>query len=130
MAVKKRLYQSKDDIMIAGVCAGIAEYLDVDPTIIRLLWVLLTIGGFGAGILIYIAMAIIVPEDPDGKKQIKKPPSPKQKHDCARFFGLLLVAAGIYLLLVELGMFVVDFSKLLPVILILLGAAFVYRSYS
>ena len=47
--------------MICGVCAGIAEYLGMDPTVIRLLWVLLTFFG-GSGIIAYIIAAIIIPE--------------------------------------------------------------------
>jgi phage shock protein C len=61
--VKKRLYRSKKERMIAGVCGGIAEYFDMDPTLIRLLWVLITIfTGFAAGVLAYIIAWIIVPE--------------------------------------------------------------------
>lgn len=47
--------------MLCGVCAGIAEYFNLDPTIIRLLWVVLTFFG-GSGILAYIIAAIIIPE--------------------------------------------------------------------
>ena len=68
MVVTKRLYRSTDDVMISGVCGGIAEYFDVDPTIVRLLWVFLTIGSMGIGLIMYIAMAIIVPETPKKKK--------------------------------------------------------------
>ena len=57
-----KLVRSKDDRMIAGVAAGLANYFGMDPTIIRILWVLLTLAG-GAGILIYILMAIFVPEE-------------------------------------------------------------------
>ena len=61
--VKKRLYRSKKERMIAGVCGGIAEYFDVDPTAIRLLWVLVTIfTGVLPGCLAYLLAWIIVPE--------------------------------------------------------------------
>lgn len=56
----KRLYRSQQQKMIAGVCGGIAEYFDVDPTIVRLGWVLLGFAG-GSGILAYIIAWIIVP---------------------------------------------------------------------
>lgn len=61
---KKRLYRSKKQRMIAGVCGGIAEYLDdTDPTIIRLIWVLLTIlTGFAAGIIGYLIAWLVIPE--------------------------------------------------------------------
>ncbi len=60
----KRLYRSKDDIILGGVCRGIAEYLKVDPTVIRLIWVLLTLVSLGAGILGYLICWVIIPEEP------------------------------------------------------------------
>lgn len=57
----KKLYRSKKNRIIAGVCGGIGEYLDVDPTLIRLLWVLLFRQGIGiAG---YIIAWVIIPEE-------------------------------------------------------------------
>lgn len=58
---KKRLYRSRNNRMIAGVCGGIAEYFDIDPTLVRLGWVLFTLAG-GAGILVYFIAWIIIPE--------------------------------------------------------------------
>lgn len=63
MATQKRLYRSTRDRMFAGVCGGIAEYLDVDPTLVRLVFVALTLMG-GPGLIIYIVLMLIVPEDP------------------------------------------------------------------
>lgn len=59
--MKKRLYRTEDDVKICGVCAGIAEYFDVDPTLIRLAWVLFCFMG-GSGILAYFIAAIIMPK--------------------------------------------------------------------
>lgn len=59
----KRLYRSRRDRMIGGVCGGLAEYLDTDPTIIRLALALSILLG-GAGILAYLIMWIIIPEEP------------------------------------------------------------------
>lgn len=59
----KRLYRSKRDIMICGVCGGIAEYFDIDPTIVRLIAVVL-IFGWGSGLLAYLVGAIIIPKNP------------------------------------------------------------------
>jgi len=50
--------------MIAGICAGLGEYLDLDPTILRLVFVLLAFGG-GSGVLIYIIMWLIIPIKPE-----------------------------------------------------------------
>lgn len=57
----KKLYKSEKNRMFCGVCGGIAEYLKVDPSIIRVLWVLFACLG-GSGILAYIIIAIILPD--------------------------------------------------------------------
>ena len=57
----KRLRKSAVDRKIAGVCGGIGEYLNVDPTVIRLLWVLFSLAG-GAGLLAYVIAIFIIPE--------------------------------------------------------------------
>ena len=62
----KRLYRSKSDVMIAGVCSGLASYLNVDVTIIRLVFVLLLFT-FAGGLWIYLAMWIIVPVEPSAQ---------------------------------------------------------------
>ena len=59
----KKLYKSRDNRMISGVCAGIAEYFIMFPTIIRLAWVLFSPLG-GSGVLGYIIAAIVIPEYP------------------------------------------------------------------
>jgi phage shock protein C len=59
----KRLYRSDEDKKIAGVCGGLGEYFDIDPTIIRLLWVSIVLA-FGSGIIAYILAWIIVPKRP------------------------------------------------------------------
>ena len=57
----KRLVKSANR-MICGVCGGIGEYLNIDPTVIRLIWVVLTIASFGTGVIAYIIAALIMPE--------------------------------------------------------------------
>lgn len=56
----KKLYRTESDKMLCGVCGGIAEYFNLDPSLIRILWVIFTLCG-GAGILAYIIAAIILP---------------------------------------------------------------------
>ena len=60
---QKRLYRSRDSRMICGVCGGLAEYLNVDPTLVRLATVLIACIA-GSGILAYIIAAIIIPDQP------------------------------------------------------------------
>ena len=58
----KKLYKSNNR-MLCGVCAGVAEYLGIDPTIVRLVWAALALTG--SGILLYIIAALVLPENPD-----------------------------------------------------------------
>ncbi|MEK6570990.1 MAG: PspC domain-containing protein, partial [Bacteroidota bacterium] len=60
----RRLYKSRHHRMIDGVCGGFAEYFNTDPTIVRILWVLLTIWSFGAGVVLYLACMFIIPVNP------------------------------------------------------------------
>lgn len=62
--MKKKLYKSNNDKKIAGVCGGIAEYLNIDSTIIRLLWIFLSFA-YGSGIIIYIICALVLPNEPE-----------------------------------------------------------------
>jgi phage shock protein PspC (stress-responsive transcriptional regulator) len=60
---KKRLTRSLNDRVIGGVCGGLGQYLGMDPTIVRLLFVLLALCG-GHGVLIYLIMLLVVPSEP------------------------------------------------------------------
>ena len=60
----KKLYRSTSNRMIAGVCAGVAEYLNIDPTVVRVIWAIASIFAF-VGVVAYIACALIIPEKPD-----------------------------------------------------------------
>ena len=60
----KRLYRSRRERMIAGVCGGIGEYFNVDPTLIRLGWVILSVMSGGLGLFGYLVAWVIIPERP------------------------------------------------------------------
>lgn len=64
MDLNRKLYRSNKDKMICGVCGGLGEYLNVDPTLIRLVWVLLTCWA-GMSIIAYLISAIIIPVEPE-----------------------------------------------------------------
>jgi phage shock protein C len=64
--MKTRLYRSSTDRMIAGVCGGLGAYLEIDPVLVRLFFVLLTLGG-GSGVLIYLVLWIVIPCDEQGE---------------------------------------------------------------
>ena len=63
MSFDKKLYKSKSNKVLAGVCGGIGEYFGVDATWIRLAWVVLSLSG-GAGLIAYIIAALIIPDEP------------------------------------------------------------------
>ena len=58
----KKLYRNTSNKMVAGVCSGLAEYINIDPTVVRLIWALISLSG--AGIVAYLIAAIIIPEKP------------------------------------------------------------------
>tara|TARA_Y100000310_G_C20646620_1_gene797013 strand:- start:344 stop:817 length:474 start_codon:yes stop_codon:yes gene_type:complete len=58
----KKLLRSKRNRLLGGVCAGIGKYLDIDPTVVRLVWVLLSLASLGTGLLVYLIAWILIPE--------------------------------------------------------------------
>ena len=84
--MKKRLYRSKTDRKLAGVCGGVAEYFNIDPTIVRVIWAILAFF-YGTSILLYLIMAFVVPEKPDGQSdvidvesEVREPREKKEKY--------------------------------------------------
>jgi phage shock protein C len=72
--VNRRLYRSQTDSVIGGVAGGVAEYLDVDPAIVRVLWALLAIITGGVFLILYIVMWIVVPYGPEvGQRPMGEP---------------------------------------------------------
>lgn len=59
----KKLTRSTGNRMLCGVCGGIGEYLNVDPTLVRLIWALCSLGSLGMGVILYIVAAIVIPEN-------------------------------------------------------------------
>jgi phage shock protein C len=62
-----RLHRSRDDRMLAGVAGGLADYWDADPSLIRIIWALLVIPTGGVALVVYVVMAIVVPEEGDAR---------------------------------------------------------------
>jgi len=131
---QKRLYKSRRNRYIDGVCGGIAEYFEVDPTIVRLLWILITLLG-GSGVILYIVAMIVMPVNPEHLIMQFPTPSggtPSASADRRRFFGILLMLIGAFVLMMNLGWFAEiswwSFARtvMLPICLILVGGLFVY----
>lgn len=98
---EKRLYRSQSHKMIAGVCGGVAEYLNVDPTVVRIAWILLSVLPFIPGIILYIIAWIVIPKHPSETSA----GSPGSSVSSTAFFGFFFIAAGIVLLLGNLNFF-------------------------
>ena len=60
--MEKKLYRNSQNKMLAGVCSGLAEYINIDPTIVRVIWAL--VGLSGTGIIAYLICALIIPDKP------------------------------------------------------------------
>jgi len=145
MTDSKGLYRSRRNSIIGGVAGGIAEALDIDPVIIRVIFVLLVFAG-GSGGLLYLILWIVLPLDPEydrnfknsqtmnnsfNEDPLKKEPDPwsKPKNDGTLIAGLILIALGIIFLIIR---FVprIDFGDLWPVILLVAGIALIWSSFS
>ena len=62
--MEKKLYRSRSDKKIAGVCGGLANYINIDVTVIRVIWAIIGVCG-GAGLLAYLVCALVIPEEPE-----------------------------------------------------------------
>ena len=119
----KRLYKSRQDRIIGGVCAGVAEYFGIDPTIVRVLWALSIFLG-GIGILLYLIAVVIMPVNPEHG------PEPSVRMDARKFWGLVFIVAGTIFLLDNLDFPVFrwyhwwehgSWNIAMPILLIVLG---------
>ena len=90
----RHLYRSVSDRYIAGVCGGFAEYFNIDPNLVRIVWAILALMG-GIGVVAYIAAWIIVPENPEPAAVVEKKATPKNAGMVA---GIILIALGLALL--------------------------------
>jgi phage shock protein PspC (stress-responsive transcriptional regulator) len=63
MTNPKRLYRSRTDRKIAGICGGMGQYFGVDPVIFRIIWLLLLLG-MGAGLVVYLVLWLVIPNEP------------------------------------------------------------------
>ena len=120
----KRLYKSRKNKALCGVCGGLGEYLGVDPVLVRILWVLFALGG-GSGILAYLIACLIIPSNPSEG-------SPGNSPSRRAWWGLILVALGFFLLLVNfkllsLWLWGLSWKLVWPLFLILLGVAIILR---
>jgi phage shock protein C len=87
----KRLYRSRQHRIIAGVCGGVADYFNLDPVIVRILWIIFTLAG-GGGLLTYIAALFIMENNPHEEPPDKEAPQPSNQR---AFWGVVLIVVGL-----------------------------------
>jgi phage shock protein C len=135
--MRERLYRSRQDRMIFGVAGGMAEWMDLDPPIVRLVWALLFLAG-GVGLVLYIVAAIVIPEAPlrvagvvqgepaaSGQAPAAQPAARRGSGNSGVLFGLILVIAGAWFLI---DRYVENLDKgwFIPGLLIVIGIALVF----
>ena len=151
---RKRLFRSTTDKKIGGVCGGLAEYFDIDPLLVRLLFIILVIVA-GGGVLLYLILWIITPEKPAFIDQTQNPPKmevPKENQEASKdsyttqpkeapekhesrerrhrgslIGALVLITLGVLFLADE---FIphINFGDLWPIILIVIGIGLLLNS--
>lgn len=141
--MEKRLYRSRNDQKIAGVCGGLAEYFGIDSTLVRLLW-LVSIFVFGTGFLLYFIAAIIIPErgttsatinlhkDTDGVYKSENDTHHRNFNEEAntKFIAYSLIIVGAVLFIKRLPLFNwINFRFLFPILLIGAGVAVLGKGF-
>lgn len=129
--MSKKIYRSKTNRMISGVCGGLGEYFSIDPTIIRLFWLLLAISTSGGGIIAYIIAIIIMPEEDDNMTYYDGNNNKDTFKNSAVFLGVGLIIVGSILLAKKIWPWFslkwFRFSKYWPIILIIAGIYVIYK---
>jgi phage shock protein C len=124
-----KLYRSRDDRVIAGVCGGLGKHLDVDPVLIRVAAIVLVFAG-GAGLLLYVIGWIAIPEEAKGDTgAAPTPPADEasERTGGALLLGLAFVVLGGFFLLDELLPDFLSWAFVWPVALIAVGLAILLR---
>ena len=135
-----RLYKSGSDRMLSGVSGGIAEYLDIDSTFVRIAWVIVGFLTAGFAIIAYVVLLIIMPERPEegaGQSEeagdepadvVEETGVKERGRQRSVIFGAALVVVGGLFLAHNFGLFDwFDFGRFWPVVLILLGLLLIVR---
>jgi phage shock protein C len=141
----KRLYRSRNNRVIAGVAAGIADYFDIDPIIVRLLFVVLAIGQ-GSGVLAYIIGWIIIPEESvsegESKKSVSAAPteektktnlaplsqSTEEEGEKPRYYlGVVFILIGAILVIQNVFGFNI-WRLIVPLVLVCIGLSIIARN--
>ncbi len=143
----KKIYRNKDKAIFAGVCSGLADYFDIDATLVRIIFVILAFGG-GSGVLIYLVLWLVIPSDGENNSDNRKEESIRDFADDVgkkvksvakeinkevrvekrqgNFLGLILMFLGIVLLIDKVIPMVIRWDYVWPIVLIVLGGYLFY----
>jgi phage shock protein PspC (stress-responsive transcriptional regulator) len=124
--MNQRLYRSTERKIIGGVCGGLGEYFNIDPTWLRLAFVILALIK-GLGLILYIIGWVVIPRHPVGEEAPAKPAPAKSGTAHSLLPGIILIAIGVLFLLYE-SFWWFDFEYVWPVVLIVIGGALLYRA--
>jgi len=106
----RKLYRSREDKVIAGVCSGMANYFKIDPTIVRIIVAILAFANFGTILIVYVVVAIITPERPEDLVEVEeldadgnvKKPIGFEDNAMKKYIGVALIGFGGMVLLSHL----------------------------
>ena len=141
----KKVYRSISDLMIAGVCGGLANYFKIDSSIIRIVFVLLALGG-GSGVLVYLILWLVIPKENNNGKEVDIEKKVKKfaeevknqakeiksevkikKMEKINFLGIVLVLIGVVAIWNQLSPIIIEWNFFWPVILILVGFLVMFK---
>lgn len=132
------LHRSRKNSMVFGVAGGLAEYFDIDPTLMRVAWVVLGLASGGTALIAYITLAVIMPtnDSPDVESEGEKSSVPNDesrqigKGRRRSFLALLLIVVGIVALAANFGLFSWwRWDVLWPLVLIAVGVGILWARY-
>lgn len=121
-----RLYRSTDSKVIGGVCGGLGEYFEVDPSLVRLVAVLLFLATHGFAVIAYIVGLIIIPKRPATGEIVEPAPRPQYSSWTRYLPGLVLIFLGA-VLLIRQHWFWFDIDQWWPALLVLVGLYLLLR---
>lgn len=135
--IERKLYRLPEQGKILGVCAGLAEYFDMDVALIRIVFVILALATGGSAILLYIILAIVMPTRDGNQDTIDKKfqqlgddlKANKALYRIRNYFGVGLIVFGFWLLLVQLfpTLFIFRWNYVWPFALIIFGILIITR---
>lgn len=123
-----QLHKSNQDKMILGVCGGVAEYFEVDSSLVRIIWAVASFV-FGTGIILYLIAAIILPygDESQGTNYEGNKKTPNVDRSSQRkVIGLVLIAGGLFILLRNFA-FYIDFDYVFSAFLVVLGIVVIFK---